>query len=152
MAAITNESIGDDATVKGRFVSHADDALRNTALFGWGDLKYLVGNELEIAPGDSWEKIARKLGKACGNVQPAVRISAYARRFEEDEQAPSEEFILLLYLMGEAGQKLTDDDIRWMGERGVSGASLVDQLSASENIKREIRAHLPSQTAPPPGS
>lgn len=152
LEAIKNDSLNEDLAAKGLFVSHAEDVLRNTALFGWGDLKYLVGNELEITPGDSWEKIGRKLSRACANVQPAVRINAYSRRFEEDEQAPSEEFVLLLYLVGEAGQKLSDEDIRWMAERGVSGSSLAEQLSTSENIKKEIRAHLPSQSTRAMGS
>ena len=86
--------------------------LRETALFGWGDLKNLVESKTEVKAGMDFESFAATLAKDLGQVDSAVSLSAYHSRFDGDAQPPFEEFFLLLYLVAESQKGFTDSDKR----------------------------------------
>lgn len=91
-----------------------DELLRKTVWFGFGDIKHLVENRLKIEPGDTWDKIGARLVSQSGGVQPSVKLSVYASRFdrERNEQVPSEELAILLYLVGECGARVSTEDAK----------------------------------------
>src|SRR5262249_6149651 len=70
---------------KQKFIGEAAKKLLNdTALFGWGDLKHLVKEELRISDGETWEAIVRKMVNVRTKVIPSVRLSSYRSRFDSD--------------------------------------------------------------------
>ena len=101
-----------DATIRRQFnaIASLDAVLKKTYWFGYGDLKRLVDNLLTIRPGDTWKTIGDNLLGSCQAVVPAVKLNAYLSRFEalkRNEEAPSEEFALLVYLVGECGARFS---------------------------------------------
>ncbi len=125
-----------DSRVRRQFDSVADlDAvLKRTYWFGYGDLKHLVQNVLKIRPGDTWKSIGEGLLSGSEGVQPAVKLNAYVSRFEgvrRNEQVPSEEFALLVYLVGECGARLTP-----------AAADVVEQIFKLKPLK-EMLEELP---------
>lgn len=129
-----------NAAGKRRFASSAatKDLLRQTVCFGFGDLWYLVGNRLAIQEADTWDAIAQKLLSVSASVQPAVKLNAYASRFDTSlpvEQQPFEEFAILLYLVGEGGARL-----------GTDGEKLIAEIYGAQAASSEIAQRLPGST------
>lgn len=91
------------------------DVLKETVLFGWGDLKNLVESKTKLNPGMDIKSLVASLGKATGEVDSAVSLSAYDRRFEGKGAFPFEEFFLLLYLLAESKAELSNQDQKTIG-------------------------------------
>lgn len=134
-----------DAAARRHFnaLTETNDLLKATVLFGYGDLKYLVKNCLRIVPGDTWRAVAKRLSRAGATVQPAVKLSAYASRFDKlapNEQTPSEEFAILLYLLGECGARVqADDETLVSSVYGAKRATeIVKPLPGSDKVKRAL--------------
>jgi SpoVK/Ycf46/Vps4 family AAA+-type ATPase len=149
-----------------RAFEHAPDntqLMAKTALFGFGDLQYLVKNRLRIEDQDGWEVVSQKLVRACDDVQPSVRLNAYATRFDpesRDEQRPFEEFALLLYLMAQSGRRFSMQDRGMIGRAfGITAPTTADTASAdiasllqgSTRIKREVARKLSAGLKRPSG-
>ena len=116
-----------------------------------GASKFQPYPPVESDASHSWKTIGRKLNEVCSHVQRAVQIGAYSRRFEADPdpQSPSEEFVLLLYLLGESDQPLSKGDLDWINQEvPVPVADLTKQLSASDKVRRTIRDNLPPEFRP----
>ena len=88
------------------------DILRDTALFGWGDLKNLVESKTEIKAGMDFNSFADAMAKDIRQVDSAVSLGAYHSRFDGDGPPPFEEFFLLLYLAAESEVELNNSDKR----------------------------------------
>lgn len=114
LGAIAGEKFGEGEFKKA--VSAAatsdNDILRDTTLFGWGDLKNLVESRTKIEPGMNISSLTRAMQVATGKVDSAVSLSAYRSRFEGRGPFPFEEFFILLYLvaLGEKGFSASDEE------------------------------------------
>jgi hypothetical protein len=124
------------------------ELLKETVLFGYGDLKYLVKLLKIDAKNDTWKSVVEKLRIACDSVQPSVKLGAYVSRLEESaprEERASEEFALLLYLMGEGGSHI-DDDQRKIIEagyaKGATADDVVKHLQGSMNVKTAAKTQI----------
>ena len=116
--------------------------LRDTVLFGYGDIKHLVSNALRISPGDTWDAIVTKLVAASTTVQPSVKLSAYSGRFKRpDEQTPFEEFAILMYLVGECGAQVDQDAGSLIREvyQHKNTREVLSILPGSERVRKVIR-------------
>ena len=103
---------------------------------------------LTIRPGDTWAAVGEGLLSGYRGIQPAVKLNAYASRFEglkRDEQVPSEEFALLLYLVGEAGASITTNtnDAEVL-ERIVALKPLEEMLNQLPVGNPEVRNVVPT--------
>jgi hypothetical protein len=89
-----------------------NDILRDTTLFGWGDLKNLVESRTKIEPGMNISSLVKAMEVATGKVDSAVSLSAYRSRFEGKGPFPFEEFFILLYLvaLGKKGFSASDEE------------------------------------------
>jgi hypothetical protein len=87
------------------------DVLRETTLFGWGDLKNLVESRTKVVAGMDLEGFARALAEGTDKVESAVSLSSYRSRFDAGGSDPVEEFLLLLYLVAEAKVGVQKSDL-----------------------------------------
>jgi adenylate kinase family enzyme len=118
-ALMKPDELWKDDKVRGQFEAAVglDELLTQTVWFGFGDLKHLVKSAPKPEPGETWATIVEKLRSKAGDVQPSVKLGGYSSRFksrenedERHEQTPSEEFAILLYLVGECGATLRPED------------------------------------------
>jgi len=142
-----------DANGRKAFVSTSGlgALLRETVLFGYGDLKALV-KPITIAKDDTWGAIVKKLRGKLVDVQPSVKLGAYRSRLKgPKEERATEEFGILLYLLGEAGQRI-ETDLRDIVEDGYEKSdcgSIADCLLASPDARDKARKAIETALAPP---
>lgn len=121
--------------------------LRETALFGWGDLKNLVESKLKVKPGMTIDSLADALAKATEKVDAAVSLDAYRSRFADRRNPfPIEEFFLLIYIAGEGDEKFSLLDERTINhvlrrirkEHGADFELLKEKYSSEEAVSKKV--------------
>jgi len=124
--------------------------LSDTVLFGYGDLKALV-KLITIAQDDTWSKIMKHLRAKRMDVQPSVKLGAYRSRLKgPKEEKATEEFGILLYLLGEAGQRIESDltDIVQDGYEKSDPATIAECLLAPPKAKVAATKAIGTALAP----
>lgn len=87
------------------------NVLKETVLFGFGDLKNLVESKVKIKAGMDFNSFADALAVVTFSGDAAINLSAYRSRFGDDKNpSPFEEFFLLLYLCQECEKELKDSE------------------------------------------
>jgi hypothetical protein len=134
-----------DASLRRQFnaIANLDAVLKSTCWFGYVDLKHLVNNVLKIKPGDTWKDVGDGLLSGSKGVQPAVKLNAYLARFNgltRNEQAPSEELALLVYLVGECDERIHPTDVPVLQNMFAlkSLEEMLDELPVSNPEVRNI--------------
>jgi hypothetical protein len=96
----------------GRCGADLDMIAARTPFYGYGDLKNLVASRtmMKILSSKVTPSLADAMKEATSEVEPAVNLSAYRSRFKSADEAPFEEFFLLVYLLAESGQTLSKED------------------------------------------
>jgi adenylate kinase family enzyme len=152
-----------DNKVRGQFEAAAglDKLLTDTVWFGFGDLKHLVKLAVKLEPGETWTTIVEKLKRKAGDVQPSVKLGGYSSRFksrkneaERHEQTPSEEFAILLYLVGESNATLSPEDRQAAEDvfAKKSKAEILEAVPASVRANVAAKIELALRRADEPGS
>jgi len=88
--------------------------VRESVLFGYGELRELVENAVARVDADSSAtQVASALKNQLSEVSPAITLASYRQRLaknEDDPEQPLEEFLLLVFLVAESRRALKEDE------------------------------------------